>query len=209
MRTSLVLALAAGSVLASGVALSLQVTPSTSSHSSTIAVEATSVSKVDRVAVVAAEPPQDAMPAAVQAPSLEASRTDFLSPSIEASQPAFYEVAEEASEDRTALEITSGPPPVVVAARAEQPIDQAASDQPAPAPKSTKQKSAKTAAKKPVSRDGAIKEQHHAKAVVAPETKDEATASNQEPTTSDMQEAPNAAAFPNPISKLRELFARQ
>jgi len=209
MRTSLVLALAAGSVLASGVALSLQVTPSTSSHSSTIAVEATSVSKVDRVAVVAAEPPQDAMPAAVQAPSLEASRTDFLSPSIEASQPAFYEVAEEASEDRTALEITSGPPPVVVAARAEQPIDQAASDQPAPAPKSTKQKSAKTAAKKPVSRDGVIKEQHHAKAVVAPETKDEATASNQEPTTSDMQEAPNAAAFPNPISKLRELFARQ
>jgi len=209
MRTSLVLALAAGSVLASGVALSLQVTPSTSSHSSTIAVEATSVSKVDRVAVVAAEPPQDAMPAAVQAPSLEASRTDFLSPSIEASQPAFYEVAEEASEDRTALEITSGPPPVVVAARAEQPIDQVASDQPAPAPKSTKQKSAKTAAKKPVSRDGVIKEQHHAKAVVAPETKDEATASNQEPTTSDMQEAPNAAAFPNPISKLRELFARQ
>jgi len=209
MRTSLVLALAAGSVLASGVALSLQVTPSTSSHSSTIAVEATSVSKVDRVAVVAAEPPQDAMPAAVQAPSLEASRTDFLSPSIEASQPAFYEVAEEASEDRTALEITSGPPPVVVAARAEQPIDQAASDQPAPAPKSTKQKSAKTAAKKPVSRDSANKEQHHAKAVVAPETKDEATASNQEPTTSDMQEAPNAAAFPNPISKLRELFARQ
>ena len=89
MRTSLVLALAAGSVLASGVALSLQVTPSTSSHSSTIADEATTVSKVDRVAaVVAAEPPQDAMPAAVQAPSLEASRTDFLSPSIEASQPA-------------------------------------------------------------------------------------------------------------------------
>jgi len=209
MRTSLVLALAAGSVLASGVALSLQVTPSTSSHSSTIAVEATSVSKVDRVAVVAAEPPQDAMPAAVQAPSLEASRTDFLSPSIEASQPAFYEVAEEASEDRTALEITSGPPPVVVAARAEQPIDQVASDQPAPAPKSTKQKSAKTAAKKPVSRDGVIKEQHHAKAVVAPETKDEATASNQEPPTRDMQEAPNAGAFPNPISKLRELFARQ
>ena len=206
MRTSLVLALAAGSVLASGVALSLQVTPSTSSHSSTIAVEATSVSKVDRVAVVAAEPPQDAMPAAVLRSSIEASRTDFLSPSIEASQPAFYEVAEEASEDRTALEITSGPPPVVVAARAEQPIDQAASDQPAPA---TKQKSAKTAAKKPVSRDGVIKEQHHAKAVVAPETKDEATASNQEPTTSDMQEAPNAGAFPNPISKLRELFARQ
>ena len=47
----------------------------------------------------------------------------------------FYEVAEEASEDRTALEITSGPPPVVVAARVEQPVDQASSDQPAPAPK--------------------------------------------------------------------------
>src|SRR6476469_4662139 len=206
MRTSLVLALAAGSVLASGVALSLQVTPSTSSHSSTIAVEATSVSKVARVAVVAAEPPQDAMPAAVQAPSLEASRTDFLSPSIEASQPAFYEVAEEAAEDRTALEITSGPPPVVVAARAEQPIDQVASDQPAPAPKSTKQTSAKTAAKKPVSRDSANKEQHHAKAVAAPETRDQVIASNQEPATTDLQEAPSAGAFPNPISKLRELF---
>src|SRR4051812_19916642 len=205
MRTSLVLALAAGSVVASGVALSLQVTPSTSSHSSTIADEATTVSKVDRVAVVAAEPPQDALPAAVQAPSLEASRTAFLSPSIEASQPAFYEVAEEASEDRTALAISSGPP-VVVAARAEKPIDQASSDQPAPAPKSTKQKNAKTTAKKPLLRDSATKEQQHAKAMAAPERKEQAIASNQEPATSDVQEAPSAGALPNPISKLRELF---
>jgi hypothetical protein len=207
MRTTLVLALAAGSVVASGVALSLQVTPSTSS--STIAHEATTVSKVDRVAVLAAEPPQDAMPAAVQAPSLEASRTDFLSPSLEASQIAFYEVAEEASEDRTALEITSGPPPVLVAARVEQPVDQASSDQPAPAPKAPKQKNPKTTAKKPVSRDSANKEQHHAKAVAAPETKVQAVASNEEPATGDVQEAPSAGAFPNPISKLRELFGRQ
>src|SRR3954452_18669915 len=209
MRSSLVLALAAGCVVASGVALSLQVTPSTSSHSSTIADEATTVSKVDRVAVVAAEPPQDALPAAVQAPSLEASRTAFLSPSIEASQPAFYEVAEEASEDRTALEITAGPPPVVVAARVEQPINPASLDQPAPAPKSTKQKNAKTTAKKPVSRDSANKEQQHAKAVAAPETKVQAVASNEEPATGDVQEAPSAGAFPNPISKLRELFGGQ
>jgi hypothetical protein len=118
----------------------------------------------------------------------------------------FYEVAEEASEDRTAVEITSGPPPVVVAARAEQPLDQAASDQPAPAPKSTKQKSAKTTAKKPVLRDSA---KHHAKAVVAPETKDQAIASNQEPATGDMQDAPNDSAFPNAISKLGELFGSQ
>jgi hypothetical protein len=206
MRTTLVLALAAGSVVASGVALSLQVTPSTSSHSSTIAHEATTVSKVDRVAVLAAEPPQDAMPAAVQAPSLEASRTDFLSPSLEASQIPFYEVAEEASEDRTALEITSGPPPVVVAARVEQPINPASLDQPAPAPKSTKQKNAKTTAKKPVSRDSANKEQQHAKAIATPETRDQVIASNQEPATSDAQEAPSAGALPNPISKLRELF---
>ena len=206
MRTTLVLALAAASVVASGVAFSLQVTLSPSSQSSTVAEKATTDRKVDSVAVVQPELPQDAMPAAVQAPSLEASRTDFLSPSIEASQPAFYEVAEEASEDRTALEITSGPPPVVVAARAEQPIDQVASDQPAPAPKSTKQKSAKTAAKKPVSRDSANKEQHHAKAVAAPETRDQVIASNQEPATTDLQEAPSAGAFPNPISKLRELF---
>jgi hypothetical protein len=209
MRTTLVLALAAGSVVASGVALSLQVTPSTSSHSSTIAQGATTVSKVDRVAVLAAEPPQDAMPAAVQAPSLEASRTDFLSPSLEASQIAFYEVAEEASEDRTALEITSGPPPVLVAARVEQPVDQASSDQPAPAPKAPKQKNPKTTAKKPVSRDSANKEQHHAKAVAAPETKVQAVASNEEPATGDVQEAPSAGAFPNPISKLRELFGGQ
>ena len=206
MRTTLVLALAAASVVASGVAFSLQVTLSPSSQSSTVAEKATTDRKVDSVAVVQPELPQDAMPAAVQAPSREASRTDFLSPSIEASQPAFYEVAEEASEDRTALEITSGPPPVVVAARAEQPIDQVASDQPAPAPKSTKQKSAKTAAKKPVSRDSANKEQHHAKAVAAPETRDQVIASNQEPATTDLQEAPSAGAFPNPISKLRELF---
>jgi hypothetical protein len=118
----------------------------------------------------------------------------------------FYEVAEEASEGRTAVEITSGPPPVVVAARAEQPLDQAASDQPAPAPKSTKQKSAKTTAKKPVLRDSA---KHHAKAVAAPETKDQAIASNQEPATGDMQDAPNDSAFPNAISKLGELFGRQ
>jgi hypothetical protein len=209
MRTTLVLALAAGSVVASGVALSLQVTPSTSSPSSTIAHEATTVSKVDRVAVLAAEPPQDAMPAAVQAPSFAASRTDFLSPSLEASQIAFYEVAEEASEDRTALEITSGPPPVLVAARVEQPVDQASSDQPAPAPKAPKQKNPKTTAKKPVSRDSANKEQHHAKAVAAPETKVQAVASNEEPATGDVQEAPSAGAFPNPISKLRELFGGQ
>ena len=170
-------------------------------HPSTIGDEATTVSKVDSVAVLAAEPPQDAMPAPVQAPFY----FSFL-PSLEASQTGFYEVAEEASEDRTALEITSGPPPVVVAARVEQPVGQASSDQPATAPKSTKQKSAKTAAKKPVSRDGVNKEQHHAKALVAPETKDQAVASNQEPATSDVQEAPIASAMPNPISKLRELF---
>src|SRR5881394_1144532 len=97
MRTSLVLALAAGSVVASGVALSLQVTPSTSSHSSTIADEATTVSKVDSVAVVAAEPPQDAMPAAVQAPSFEASQTNFLAPSLEASRTASLAPSTQAS----------------------------------------------------------------------------------------------------------------
>ena len=134
MRTSLVLALAAGSVAASGVALSLQVTPSTSSHSSIIADEATTVSKFDRVAVVAAEPPRDAMPAAVLRSSVEGSRTDSVAPSTQASPMDFYEVAEEASEDRTALAISSGPP-VLVAARVEQPVDQASSDQPAPAPK--------------------------------------------------------------------------
>jgi len=92
-----------------------------------------------------------------------------------------------------------------VAARPEQLVDEAASDQPAPA-KLTKQKSAKTTAKKPVSRDSASKEQHHASAATAPETKDQAIASNEEPATSDVEEAPSAGAFPNPISKLRELF---
>src|SRR6188472_1129238 len=116
MRTTLVLALAAASVVASGVAFSLQVTLSPSSHSSTVADGTTTDRKVDRVSVVEPEAPQEAAPAAVQAPSLEASRT------------AFYEVAEEASEDRTALEISSGPPPFVMSARAEQPIDQPASD---------------------------------------------------------------------------------
>ena len=204
MRTSLVLALAAGSVVASGVALSLQVTPSTSSQSSIIADEATTVSRFDRVAVVAAEPPQ-AMPAAVLRSSVEGSRTDSVAPSTQASPMDFYEVAEEASEDRTALAISSGPP-VLVAARVEQPVDQASSDQPAPAPKAPKQKNPKTTAKKPVSRDSANKEQHHAKAVAAPETKDQVVASNEEPATGDVQEAPSAGAFPNPISKLRELF---
>jgi|1186.fasta_scaffold66639_1 hypothetical protein len=32
---------------------------------------------------------------------------------------------------------------------------------------------------------------------------------NQEPATGDMQEAPSAGAFPDPISKLRELFRGQ
>ena len=41
---------------------------------------------------------------------------------------------------------------------------------------------------------------------MAPKTKDQAVASNQEPATSDVQEAPIASAMPNPISKLRELF---
>jgi hypothetical protein len=205
MRTTLVLALAAASVVASGVAFSLQVTLSPSSHSSTVADGTTTDRKVDRVSVVEPEAPQEAAPAAVQAPSREASRTDFLAPSIEASRTAFYEVAEEASEDRTALEISSGPPPFVMSARAEQPIDQPASDQPAPA-KLTKQKSAKTTAKKPASRDSANKEQHHAKALATPETRDQVIASNQEPATTDLQEAASAGAFPNPLSKLRELF---
>ena len=205
MRTTLVLALAAASILGSGVAFSLQVTLSPSSHSSTVADGTTTDRKVDRVSVVEPEAPQEAAPAAVQAPSREVSRTDFLAPSIEASRTAFYEVAEEASEDRTALEISSGPPPFVMSARAEQPIDQPASDQPAPA-KLTKQKSAKTTAKKPASRDSANKEQHHAKALATPETRDQVIASNQEPATTDLQEAASAGAFPNPISKLRELF---
>jgi hypothetical protein len=199
MRATLVLALAAASILGSGVAFSLHATLSPSSQSTTIADEAATEGKFYRVSVVEPEAPQEAAPAAV------------LGPFLEASQTPFYEVAEEASEDRTAVEITSGPPPFVVAARAEQPIDQAASDQPAPAPKSTKQKSAKTTAKKPVLRDSANKEQHHAKSVAAPETKDQAIASNEEPATAtgDMQEATSDGAFPNPISKLRELFGRQ
>ena len=93
-----------------------------------------------------------------------------------------------------------------MAARVEQAVDQGSLDQPAPAPKAPKQKNPKTTAKKPVSRDGANKEHHHAKAVAAPETKDQAIASNQEPATGEVQEAPSAGAFPNPISKLRELF---
>src|SRR5436190_8035 len=128
MRATLVLALAAASIVGSGVAFSLHATLSPSSQSSTIADEAATEGKFYRVAVVEPEAPQEAAPAAV------------LGPFLETSQTPFYEVAEEASEDRTAVEITSGPPPFVVAARAEQTIDQGASDQPAPAPKSTKQK---------------------------------------------------------------------
>jgi hypothetical protein len=204
---SLVLALAAASMVG-GVAFSLHATLAPSSQSSTVADEATTVGKVDSVAVVEPEPPQEPVPAAVLAGSFEASRTASLAPSTQASPTDFYEVAEEASEDRTALAISSGPP-VLVAARVEQPVDQASSDQPAPAPKAPKQKDPKTTAKKPVSRDSANKEQHHAKAVAAPETKVQAVASNEEPATGDVQEAPSAGAFPNPISKLRELFGRQ
>src|SRR3954454_13369428 len=114
---SLVLALAAASMVG-GVAFHATLAPS--SQSSTVADEATTVSKVDRVAVVEPEPPQEAVPAAVlvaQAsqtdflrPSFEASRTASMAPSTQASPTDFYEVAEEASEDRTALEISSGPP---------------------------------------------------------------------------------------------------
>jgi hypothetical protein len=218
---SLVLTLAAACMVVSGVAYSLHATLSPSSQSSTIAHETTTVGEVDSVAVVQPEPPQAAMPAAVLAPSIEASqtnflalsieasRTDSLAPSTQASPTNFYQVAEEASDDRTAADITSGPPPVAVAARVEQPVDQASLDQPAPAPKAPKQKNPKTTAKKPVSRDGANKEQRHATAVAAPETKDQAIASNQEPATALAQETPSAGAFPNPMSKLRELFGAQ
>jgi len=218
---SLVLTLAAACMVVSGVAYSLHATLSPSSQSSTIAHETTTVGEVDSVAVVQPEPPQAAMPAAVLAPSIEASqtnflalsieasRTDSLAPSTQASPTNFYQVAEEASDDRTAADITSGPPPVTVAARVEQPVDQASLDQPAPAPKAPKQKNPKTIAKKPVSRDRANKDQHHATAVAAPEAKDQAIANNQEPATADVQVAPSAATFPNPISKLRELFSAQ
>ena len=157
-------------------------------------VDEQTVSPVIRVKTVGPEPPQVAMPAAVLATTIEP--TDF------------YEVAEEASDDRTALEISSGPH-VVVAARVEQAFDQASSDQSVPAPKSAKHKNPKTTAKKPVSRDSANKEQHHAKPVAAPEMKDQAIASDQEPATGDMQEASSDGAFPDPISQLRELFGGQ
>jgi hypothetical protein len=218
---SLVLTLAAACMVVSGVAYSLHATLSPSSQSSTNAHETTTVGEVDSVAVVQPEPPQAAMPAPVLAPSIEASqtnvlalsieasRTDPLAPSTQASPTNFYEVAEEASDDRTAAAIAWGPPPVAVAARVEQPVDQASLDQPAPAPKAPKQKNPKTTAKKPVSRDGANKEHHHAPAVAAPETKDQAIASNQEPATGEVQEAPSAGAFPNPMSKLRQLFGAQ
>jgi hypothetical protein len=135
------------------------------------------------------------MPAAVLATTIEP--TDF------------HAVAKEASDDRTAVETTSGPPPAVVAARVEQAFDQASSDQSVPAPKSAKHKNPKTTAKKPVSRDSANKEQHHVKPVAAPEMKDQAIASDQEPATGDMQEASSDGAFPDPISQLRELFGGQ
>ena len=205
-------ALAAASIVVSGGAFSLYTTLSPSSQSSTVVDEATTVGKVDWVTVVEPESPQEAMPAAVLAPSIEASRTDFvapsvkisvvggaphfLPPSIEASETAFHAVTEEASDDRTAIETTSGPPPVVVAARVEQPVDQASFDQPAPAPKAPKQKNPKTTVKKPVLRDRANKEQRHAKAVAAPETKDQAIATNQEPATAAVQEPPSAPPSP-------------
>ena len=96
-----------------------------------------------------------------------------------------------------------------MAAWVEQPVDQPSSDQPAPAPKAPKQKNPKTIAKKPVSRDRANKDQHHATAIAAPEAKDQTIANNQEPATGDLQEATSAATFPNPISKVRELFSAQ
>jgi hypothetical protein len=227
---SLILTLAAACMVVSGVAYSLHATLSPSSQSSTIADKATTVGKLDSDAIVEPEPPQEAMTAAVLRPSIEASQTTFLAPSIEASRtdslaPSthvsptdFYDVAEEAPDNRTAAEITSGPPaaditsgppPVAVAARVEQPVDQASLDQPAPAPKAPKQKNPKTTAKKPVSRDRANKDQHHATAVAAPEAKDQAIANNREPATGDVQEAASAATFPDPISKLRELFSAQ
>ena len=104
---SLILTLAAACMVVSGVAYSLHATLSPSSPSSTIADKATTVGKLDSDAIVEPEPPQEAMPAVVQAPSIEASPTDF------------HEVAKEASDDRTAVETTSGPPPAVVAARVE------------------------------------------------------------------------------------------
>src|SRR4051795_1390670 len=76
---SLVLALAAASMVG-GVAFSLHATLAPSSQSSTVADEATAVGKLDSVAVVEPEPPQEAMPAVVQAPSIEASQTNFLAP---------------------------------------------------------------------------------------------------------------------------------
>ena len=102
-------ALAAACMVVSGVAYSLHATLSPSSQSSTIAHETTTVGEVDSVAVVQPEPPQAAMPAAVLAPSIEASqtnflalsieasRTDFLAPSTQASPTNFYQVAGEAS----------------------------------------------------------------------------------------------------------------
>ena len=83
---SLVLTLAAACMVVSGVAYSLHATLSPSSQSSTIAHETTTVGEVDSVAVVQPEPPQAAMPAAVLAPSIEASQTNFLALSIEASR---------------------------------------------------------------------------------------------------------------------------
>ena len=95
MRTTLVLALAAASIVGSGVAFSLT-RPFPSSQSSTVADEAATDSKIDSVAVIEGEPPQDAMPAAVLRSAIEASRTNSVAPATQASPTDFYEVAEEA-----------------------------------------------------------------------------------------------------------------
>src|SRR4051795_6078011 len=95
---SLVLALAAASMVG-GVAFSLHATLAPSSQSSTVADEATAFGKVDSVAVVEPEPPQEAMPAVVQAPSIEASQTNFLAPSIE---PSVEQPVDQASLDQPA-----------------------------------------------------------------------------------------------------------
>src|SRR4051812_10089490 len=79
---SLVLTLAAASMVVSGVTFSLHATLAPSSQSSTVADEATTVGTLDSVAVVEPEPPQEAMPAAVLRPSIEASQRNYWRPPL-------------------------------------------------------------------------------------------------------------------------------
>jgi hypothetical protein len=196
MRT-LVSAVSIGLVAVSGMAYSLQATRPAASSSSHAPEAATMPDEHVGISVLQTDTFQDPAP------------PDSVGPKI--SRVDYYEVERAPTEDGQDLSDTSAndlSAPVAapassltIAALSERAGANTGLDQPAEAPRKTKQRQAKTASKKPSGRESRKADRHREHSGAAPRAIEAATRVQAAP-------APSSTGldFPNPIPKLRQFI---